>query len=116
MAKDRNSLSIKELMNSDKSTSIETERLPKYIVHTPDFMCPISPYISWHKNLKYQQCPVIPSERDIPGCDKCIHKSNVKIKNKDSKKKHFDNKKDNRKTDKDIKKPIPKIGKTYVSK
>ena len=116
MGKDRKTLSMKELMSSDGETvSIETERMPKYIIKRPEFFCPLSPDILWHHGLQYSECPIIATERDMPECANCIHRGDSKVKVKSSKKSRPRRKKSQPKVEKRGKERTPKIGKTYVS-
>lgn len=76
--------------------------LPKYI----KFQCPVSPYIDWHKDLKFVECPVARSQRDMGICDRCPLQGEKLTKKKvaGSKPKRRQKKED-----------VPVINKTYVS-
>ena len=88
---------------------------PKYVVKTPDFSCALSPYVLWHRGMKYKSCPLTYGQRDMPTCKNCPLKEVRSLKDK----KYVEEKKDNRKEiKKDVvvnKALVPNIGKTYVS-
>jgi hypothetical protein len=82
-------------------------KAPQYIVKAPKFQCPISPYIDWHKDLKFIDCPVGRSQRDMGICDRCPLQGEKVAKNKAAGSKPKRRKK---------KEDVPVINKTYVSK
>jgi len=106
-------LSLKQLYKSG-SVSVETDRMPNYITKPPKFSCPLSPYIMWHRNLEYMECPLSPDQRDMGTCAKCKFRGDSKVKIKERKNKSA--RKSPPKVEKRHKEPIPKIGKTYTSK
>jgi hypothetical protein len=80
------------------------------------FYCPLSPYIMWHHGMYYTECPVVENQRDTPFCQDCSCKGDSKVKAKSHKKSKPTHKKTTIQVEKKAKGPIPKIGKTYVSK
>lgn len=46
-----------------------------------DFYCPLSPYIMWHHNMEYSECPLMPSHRDFPECKSCKLRVDAKWEN-----------------------------------
>jgi hypothetical protein len=119
MGKDRKMLSMKELMSTKDGVTLETERMPQYIIVQPKFSCPLSPHIMWHHGLQYSGCPITESERDMAECEKCIHHGGSEFKAKSNKRNRPKHKKDKSKTEKRSKESIQKDGKmrgkTYVS-
>jgi len=118
--KDRGRPSMKELMTTPKKHQEENDdvpdiRMPNYIIKPPKFSCPLSPYIMWHHDFQYEECPIGDDQRDMSSCGKCPYKSN-KIAYKGSKKEPQKEKKSTPQIVKKEKTAIPKIGKTYVSK
>jgi len=114
MGKDRRTLSIKELSGAE-SVTIESERLPQYVIKQPDFSCPLSPQIMWHVGLQYATCPIVDTERDMPECARCKCRGDSKFKAKSNKKPRPRHKKSNVRVEKASNDSTPKIGKTYVS-
>jgi hypothetical protein len=111
--------SLKQLMGAssdseDESITLGAERMPKYITKKPKFSCPISPHIMWHHGLTYKECPLASDQRDMGSCDRCHLKGDSTAKSKKKRKKPY--KKNKAKVEKRKKEPIPKVGKTYVSK
>ena len=114
--KDRSRPSMKELNTNENSTK-ETyrERWPNYLTKPPKFYCPIGgSEIMWHHDLMYKSCPVNASQRDMPACEKCIHKgskqqskSNVNVEEQQKSSEVVPVKTE--------KTAIPTIGKTYNS-
>jgi hypothetical protein len=115
MSKKRSTHTMKELVDSKRSVHIEPTRMPKYIVKKPKFFCSLSPYIMWHHNLMYKECPIGPEHRDMVACEKCKCKGDSKAKTKTSKKGGYRRRKDIPRIEKRSKEQIPKIGKTYTS-
>lgn len=70
------------------------------------FYCPISPYILWHHNLVFKECPMLEKDRDMPSCKRCIFGENISKKYRKNTQKVVKRNKEN----------VPKIGKTYNSK
>jgi len=111
----KNPLSLKQLYSSGETVIVETERMPKYITKPPKFSCPLSPYILWHHGMAYKECPIGPDQRDMGTCADCKCRGDSRVKIKD-KKRNKPPKKQVPKVEKRHKEPIPKIGKTYISK
>lgn len=36
-----------------------------------DFYCPLSTHINWRAGFKYDECPLVSTERDMPECRSC---------------------------------------------
>lgn len=89
----------------------ETNSIPNYITKKPDFYCPVSPYIMWHHNLEYKECPLKKDQRDMGSCANCKLRGDSKVKIKA--KPHRDAINKSQKKKKEV---IPNIGKTYTSK
>lgn len=103
--------------NMSKTNKVisELETMPRYLTRKPEFSCPLSPYILWNKGLRYATCPIGERERDMRECENCVNKGSSTAKTK-SGKKRVRRKKNDVKIEKKELSPIPKIGKTYVSK
>jgi hypothetical protein len=103
---------LKSVVNNIKS---QTENMPKYVPNRTGFFCPISPQILWHHNLRYKECPIVSSERDMLECMKCINKgdSNAKYRKRKTSRNRKNIPKTERRKTQEL---IPKIGKTYTSK
>jgi len=114
--KDRGRQSMKEMISgNDKTTSEPQERIPNYITKPPKFFCPIGGWgIMWHHDLMYSSCPVNSGNRDMPACEKCIHKGS-KLKPKNDRNDRQDEKKPIVEIVKKERVAVPKIGKTYTS-
>lgn len=48
-----------------------SRRQPNYLPWKPKFYCPLSPQILWFHDLRYSECPLIPSQRDMNECASC---------------------------------------------
>lgn len=80
------------------------------------FYCPLSPLVMWHAGLRYSECPLVSSERDMPGCQDCeLQGDNApKAKAKRRRKKEKEAVQEKRQQRKQ--EVVPTINKTYVSK
>lgn len=70
------------------------------------FSCLISPYIAWHHNLVFKECPVCSTERDMACCINCPLKGETYQKQKVKKERPVE-------VVKRPKEKIPTIKKTY---
>lgn len=94
----------------EKKEEKHEDRQPNYITKAPEFSCPLSTYIMWHRDMRYISCPVNVNNRDMQGCNRCPNKQDPSYKKEVKKEKEIRVEMINKK-----KGPIPTIGKTYVS-
>lgn len=91
------------------------EKAPTYVVNKPDFYCQLAPTMLWHHGFHYGECPLKPSERDLPSCNGCKLKGIRNDKANSSQKERNNFKKNNTVVEEKVKEQIPVIGKTYSS-
>ncbi len=103
----------KKVENQNENENRVAELAPKYITNRPEFSCPLTPNIMWHHGFFYSECPLKPSNRDMPQCSRCkLRREGLEKVNKNNR---DESKRDISTTQKTIKEEIPTIGKTYSS-
>ena len=99
--------------NQNENENRVEELAPQYITHRPEFSCPLTPSIMWHHGFYYKECPLKPSNRDMPQCSKCkLRWAGLEKSNKNNR---GESKRDFSSTQNTNKEEIPTIGKTYSS-
>lgn len=58
----------------------------------PGFYCPVSPHIAWSWGLIFQDCPVVPNERDSEECRSCPLRGAIVSKDRNKPKKDMSDK------------------------